>query len=96
MKKATKSRITMFESNPSIFDVRKYTAGEKEKLLRYMKSFEPYAAAGKITDCVTGERLDEEDVGYTDGEFMWTSRDIYHVNLYNASVSDEFFKIATK
>lgn len=94
MNKATKNRITMYEPNPSAFEVQRYSTEEKAKLISYMQSFEPYAAAGRIFDCVTGEHIKKEDVGYTDGEFMWTSQDIYHIEKYNAAVTNAFFKKA--
>lgn len=92
MRKAMKSKITMYEKNPAGFEVREYGSTEKEQLIAYMHSVEPFAAAGLITDCVTGERLKEEDVGYTDGDYMWTSQDIYHIEKYDAAITDDFYK----
>lgn len=92
MKKAMKNSISMYEPNPTGFEVCKYDPDDKERIIKYMQSYVPYAVAGRITDCVTGERLKKEDVGYTDGEYMWTSQDIYHIQKYNAAVTDGFFQ----
>lgn len=90
MQKAMKSKITIFEENPTAFEVSQYDSDEKKKIIAYMQAFDPYAASGEIFDCVTGIRLDKEDVGYTDGEFMWTSQDIYHIEKYNAAITNDF------
>ena len=92
MQKVMVNSITAYKQHPIEFAVRAYSASEKGKLLAYMQSFDPYAAAGRITDCVTGERLRKEDVGYTDGTFMWTSQDVYHIDKYNAAVTNGFLE----
>lgn len=88
---AMKNSITIFEKEPSNFAVRKYTNAEKRKIVSYMKSFDPFAAMGMVEDCVTGKRRNEENVGYTDGVFAWSSQDIYHIEEYDAAVADSFF-----
>ena len=92
MQKVMVNSITAYEQHSAEFAVRAYSISEKRKLLAYMQSFTPYAAAGRITDCVTGERLRTEDVGYTDGTFMWTSQDMDHIDKYNAAVTNAFLK----
>lgn len=92
MRKAMKKAITMRVTELSALDVIEYGVSEKKKVIAYMQSFEPYAVAGQIVDCVTGERLKEADIGYTDGEFRWTSQDVYHIKKYNAAISNEFYK----
>ncbi len=96
MQRAMKNLISIYQSNPARFEVCQYSPDDKERVIKYMQSYAPYAVAGRITDCVTGERLKKEDVGYTDGEYMWTSQDIYHIQKYNAAVTDEFFKKITQ
>ena len=91
MSGALKQPITIFENEPSKFAVKKYNQAEKNDIVSYMKSFEPFAAMGMVVDCVTGKQQKEENVGYTDGEFVWSSQDIYHIEKYNAAVADKFF-----
>lgn len=92
MKKAMASRINMSQKNPAGFEVRTYKESEKKKLLEYMRSFECFAVAGLIEDCKTGEMLNEEDLGFNDGTFIWSSQDIYHLERYDAAACEEFIK----
>jgi len=73
------------------FKRREYSDGEKAKLVNYMSSIEPNAAGGYIWDCVQGKEVKELEVGYDDGKYMWSARDIYHLEHYDAAVTDEFF-----
>lgn len=92
MKKALKNKINAYEKNPEKFDVYSYDEAEKKKLLEYMRSFEPSAVAGLVYDFVTKTQMKQENLGYTDDEFSWSSSDIYHIEKYNAAVSEEFIK----
>ena len=92
MKNALKNEITQYVDNAAGFDRYSYNEVEKSKLLAYMKSFEPYSVAGLVCDCISGENLSDENLGYTDGEFLWCSQDIYHIEKYNARVSTEFLE----
>ena len=74
---------------------RSYTSEEKSKLLDYMKrrDFLDWASTKKITDRVTGERVDTVCwVGYNDGEYEWTSTETYLLEKYDLKVSDEFIQ----
>lgn len=93
-KRAIKKSINRFNERPEAFDRRDYTVSEKNKLLEFMSSGEPFAAVGKIDDCVTGNELNAENVGYRRDGFIWTSQDIYHVKHYNAAVVDSFLALA--
>ncbi len=88
---AMKTSITIFADDPSIFAIRKYAPAEKRKIIDYMKSFDPFAAMGMVADCVTGERQNEENVGYTDGVFAWSAQDVYHIEAYNAAIAENFY-----
>ncbi len=91
---AMRNDINEYQKNPADFEVASYSEMEKKKLIEYMSSFELFAVAGLIYDCVLGEQLGDENIGYTDGKYLWTSQDIYHIEKYNAAVTDEFLKIA--
>ena len=92
MKQAMVSPLTMFEKDPARFEVRTYEASEKKKILEYMRSFEFFEVAGRVEDCKTGEMLKEENLGFNDGTFIWSSQDIYHLERYDAAACEEFIK----
>lgn len=96
MKRAFVSSITPFNENPSDFSRAKYTTENKSRVDKYFKSIEPCAACGLIYDCIEGMELQKENVGYCDGEFIWTSQDVYHFEKYNAAITDEFMAHITK
>ena len=70
---------------------RAYTNEEKEKLIDFMKSVEPCAVAGHVYDCIKQEEINIEHVLYENDGFWWTSQDIYHLEKYNAAVTQEFY-----
>lgn len=82
--------LTRFEANPSAFMTRHYDKETKDALIKYMESFEASSAAGLVDDCKTGETVMMTNVGFEDGEFIWSTQDIYHLKKYNAAVSDDF------
>lgn len=84
--------ITPFEDKPYAFTKKKYSDDEKKRVLDYMKSKEPDTALGLIWDCVEGKEIRQENVGFEDGEFMWSSQDMYHIEKYDAAVRDDFLK----
>lgn len=90
---AMQTSITIFAVDPSKFAIRKYTPAEKRKIIDYMNAFDPFAAMGMVEDCVTGKRQKEENVGYSDGTFSWSTQDIYHIEEYNAAITDNFYDV---
>ena len=83
----------MYEEHPGDFPVRTYGKIEKERILAYMRSFEPYAVAGLVIDCKTGVRTQIENVGFHDGVFFWSNQDIYHIERYHAAVCEDFIRM---
>ena len=70
-----------------------YPKDQKEALLEYMKKREyvEWASTKKIRDIVTGNRVDTVcHIIYTDGQFEWTSVEIYMLEQYDLKISDEF------
>ena len=84
--------LTRFADNPADFKTRQYANSTKDRIVEYMESFEPSSVAGYVDDCKTGEPVMITNSGYNDGEFQWSTQDIYHVKKYNAAVSDEFIR----
>lgn len=56
-----------------------------------MRSFEKNIVCPcKICDEINGKDTAIPLIYYTDGEFMWDERDIYHFEKYNIRLNDEF------
>lgn len=65
----------------------------KDKILKYLKSFEPFCAAGmSLRDEITREMINSGVNGYEDGEFVWDTREIYHFEKYNLQLEDDFIQ----
>ncbi len=73
----------------------RYTPEEKEALLAYMSKREylEWASTKRITDRVTGETVESVCfLGYSDGEFNWTSSEAYLLRKYDLALSKEFVR----
>lgn len=63
----------------------------KDKVLAYMKSFEPeYCSTAYVDDIVTGAETGIDELGFFDGEYTWYSHWIYHFEKYNLKLNDDF------
>ena len=82
--------LTRFSDNPADFKTREYDTNVKSSIVKYMESFEPTSVAGYVDDCRTGEPVMVTNAGFEDGEYCWSTQDIYHIKRYNAAVSEEF------
>lgn len=91
MKLAMKTDISTYHQEQK-FDVTEYLPKEKEQIIAYMKSFPPVGIAGRVYDCVKGERTIEENLFYEVDEYIWSSQDIYNIEKYNAALEDVFYK----
>ena len=83
---------------PSLGDaVNEKEIPEKAEVLRYMKSFEDdVVCPGKVYDVVRNEVTTVPLVYYTDGEFVWDERDIYHFENYNLKLEEKFIQKVLK
>ena len=70
---------------------RKYTEKDKEKILYFLSGCNPIAVGGLVTDVVSGEMLDKENLAYSKDGFLFEENDIYHLKKYDAAVTDEFY-----
>ena len=93
VKRAIRESINRFNNNPAEFAKRNYTKSEKEALMNFMMKAHPCASVGKIDDCVTGEELNICNAGYEAEGYVWTDQDRYHVEHYNAAVTDDFLRL---
>ena len=86
-----------FDEKPSEFPTKIYENDTKKKILNYLKKWEPCSACGHVEDCKTGEILDTlEDLGYTDGEYSWSTQGIYHFEKYNLRLNEDFIQYVSK
>ena len=74
------------------FRTENYSPKAKNAILAYMKAGSPYVAGGYVFDCVKCKETEIPGVGYDDGIFSWDSQDIYHIDKYNAAVTNEFYE----
>ena len=88
MKDAMKNEL--LEDDPK-FETRQYSVQEKEMMLSYMKSFDAFCIGGLVFDCVLRDSVHIENKSYSDGEYLWCEQDMYHLDKYNAAVTDDFF-----
>ncbi len=70
---------------------RKYTEKDKEKILYFLSGCNPIAVGGLVTDVVSGEMLDKENLAYSKDGFLFEENDIYHLKKYDAAVTNEFY-----
>ena len=76
-----------------------YPKKTKEKLIEYMsdKDFLDWVSSARITDRITGEKVESIcQLDYNDGEFEWSSSEIYLLEKYNLKISDEFIEHVLK
>ncbi len=93
MKKIADVReITHSEKSPSIvFAISPHENKSKEKILAYLKSGEIIKKADeKFTDAINSKEIDHTPLCYCDGEYEWTTEEIYYVENYNLALSEEF------
>ncbi len=70
-----------------------YPSATKEKVIRYLrkKDFLDYRSTARITDLVTGEKVEDQcHLIYSDGNYEWTSAEIYLFEKYNLGLDPEF------
>lgn len=91
-KSVLKSSSAGYELVSGDFERKEYSYDEKKMITDYMKSIKKCGVvAGHMIDCVTEKEVKKPDWAlYADSLFFWSSKDIYHIEKYNAAVKDEF------
>ncbi len=90
-----------FSSNktyPQIKDMIGYKEPQKEKILSFLKSFEPVAMmAHGIEDYIT-ESQDHRETAqlFNYGQWFWTNEMIYHFEKYDLKLKADFIKSIIK
>ncbi len=66
----------------------------KDDILVYLTSFKPkWITSARIIDKVTGKAvMDIVNNSFSDGEYIWSVSDIYHLNKYNIPLFAEFIE----
>lgn len=79
---------------PSVCDaVSEKEIPQKAEVLRYMKSFDDdVVCPSKVYDAIRDEVTTVPLIYYTDGEFVWDERDIYHFEKYNIALNSKFIE----
>lgn len=66
---------------------------DKEKVLKYIKSFKPDAIrCSLIKDYFSGEQTPLSIYVYSDGEYDWADDEIYHFEKYDIELNANFLK----
>ncbi len=83
---------------PQIKDMIGYKEPQKEKILLFLKSFEPVAMmAHGIKDYVTGSQDNGETVQlFNYGQWFWTNEMIYHFEKYDLKLKTDFINSIIK
>ena len=99
MNKVTNYKEFTEDNNaPSLFDsVLQINQENKTKILDYMRSFDadvvcPCAVYDFVEKIYTQSTL----VYYTDGDYIWDEREIYHFENYDIKLDDGFVNKALK
>lgn len=76
------------------FEKRRYTKNEKEALMKYLTTGEPFIAASGwfLYDYVKKEQTRIGDGGYRKDGYIWLYSDMYHIYYYDAAVTDAFLE----
>ncbi len=77
------------------FPKANYSAIDKQKLLEHLRSFDILCTGGLVYDYVINEDTSVENICYTNGEYTWQEEELYHIEKYDAALSDEFLMTLT-
>lgn len=95
--------ITNFKElhgNPNVSiceHISKNPIAEKEVVLKYFRSFASVGIrCSTIYDCINKEHTGISIYIYTDGEYTWTSEDIYYFKKYNIPLESKFIEKAKR
>ena len=65
----------------------------KNAVLEHMKKIEAEVVqARSMMDYISGTTLHDSVECFTDGEYFWTSEEIYHFEKYNLKLNDDFIQ----
>lgn len=74
-------------------NAKKEIVANKSEIVNYLKSFNSdCVSAGRVFDSVIDEYTDITDEAFDDGEFCWSSTDIYYFDKYDIKLNSDFIK----
>lgn len=63
----------------------------KKIVLSYLKSFPPsWITSARVVDMITNQKIDKCNNSFSDGKYEWSEADIYHFEMYNMPLNEEF------
>lgn len=67
----------------------------KDKIISYMEKYMvPFtnilATSSCVVDIMSGTEIKLPDNGFTDGEYLWFTSELYHFKQYNLKLNDDF------
>lgn len=63
----------------------------KKIALSYLKSFPPsWITSARVVDMITNQKIDKCNNSFSDGKYEWSEADIYHFEMYNMPLNEEF------
>lgn len=85
--------LTGQQTDPSILSGHGKHIDEKQIILDYLNSFEAEAVQTRaMTDYFTNISLPDSVECFTDGEYIWTSEDVYHFEKYDIELNRDFIE----
>lgn len=88
------SNYKEFDSNPDYPSVKSaigIKSEYKDKILAYFKKYKQVVAITReMVDYISGKSLRKSVLGFTDGEYWWTSEEVYHFEKYDMKLNDDF------
>ena len=85
---------TQIKNYVSLKKIIGYHLNEKEIILRYFKlhNSETAIIICASTDYISGEKLSDSVTRFNDGEYCWTSEEIYHFEKYDLKLNDDVIR----
>jgi hypothetical protein len=86
--------MTQNKNDVSLKNFIGYHLNEKEAILKYFKEHgsETAIITCASTDYISGEKLSDSVTCFDDGEYCWTSEEVYHFEKYNLKINDDFIQ----
>jgi hypothetical protein len=87
---ADMKKIADFQEFVAEFDKQK-SIEVNPKIVKYLKASTVVAATGaRVVDEITNENTNIELLAYSDGEYLWDSRDVYYYENYGMPLNNDF------
>ncbi len=85
------SNYREFTRNPNL--LINNVCESKKLILDYLNSFKTICASGMwLKDVIDGSIINIQVLGYSDGEYLWDTREIYHFEKYDMKLNDDFIQ----